>query len=114
MKISTFTTMTNPESRNDPWEEALLCYHSFSDEVIITGEDWPYEFKFDQIGKFFQQGFDLSGGDWVFRMDIDYFFHEKSIKNIRNKISKFNEYPAIFFHENYNSLHQIDTKLKQG
>jgi len=30
MKISIFTSMTNPEERNDPWEEALNCYKDFA------------------------------------------------------------------------------------
>ena len=43
--------MTNPEDRNDPWEEALNCYKDFADEVIVVGEDWPEEFLWDHIGK---------------------------------------------------------------
>ena len=39
--LSIFTTMTNPEKRNDPWREALDCYKDFADEVVITGQDWP-------------------------------------------------------------------------
>ena len=26
MKISIFTSMTNPEERQDPWKEAIQCY----------------------------------------------------------------------------------------
>ena len=44
MKISIFTTMTNPEERMDPWEEALECYKSFADEVVVVGEDFKEEF----------------------------------------------------------------------
>ena len=29
MKISIFTTMTNPDERMDPWKEALNCYKDF-------------------------------------------------------------------------------------
>ena len=47
--------MTNPDVRKDPWQEALTCYEDFSDELIIVGEDWPHEFKFDLIGKYFQK-----------------------------------------------------------
>ena len=42
-------------------------------------DDWPKEFKFDLIGKFYQKGFDESSGDWVLRMDIDYFFHQNNL-----------------------------------
>ncbi len=97
LRISTFTTMTNPEERNDPWKEALSCYESFSDEVVVVGNDWPKEFKFDLIGKFYQKGFDKSSGDWVLRMDIDYFFHEKNLDRIRTYLSKNSDAPAISF-----------------
>ena len=67
INLSVATTMTNPEDRNDPWKEALNCYNQIADELIIVGEDWPYEFKFDHIGKTFQKGFNKCSGDWVLR-----------------------------------------------
>ena len=84
MKLSIFTTMTDPESRMDPYREALKCYEEFADEVVIVGEDWPEEFSFDYIGKKFQEGFNKSTGDWVIRMDIDTFFHEIQHSRIKN------------------------------
>lgn len=95
--LSIFTSMTNPELRNDPWKEALECYKYFADEVVIVGKDWPYDFSWDYIGKTFQEGFDKSNSDWVMRMDIDYFLHEKHLKKIRQSIEKFSDYPAISF-----------------
>ena len=97
MNISTFTTMTNPEERGDPWKEALTCYESYSDEIIKVGLDWPYEFKFDIVGKFFQEGFNKSTGDWAFRMDIDYFFHEKDLNKLKRALKKNEDMPAIAF-----------------
>tara|TARA_A100001011_G_scaffold391567_1_gene477291 strand:+ start:36 stop:848 length:813 start_codon:yes stop_codon:yes gene_type:complete len=94
-KISIFTTMTNPEERMDPWKEAIQCYEDFADEVIVSGGDWPKEFKWDHIGKTFHEGFKKATGDWVIRMDIDYFLHEKSILRIKNGIKKYNDQPAI-------------------
>ena len=73
--------MTNPEERNDPWEEALNCYKDFADEVIV-GKDWPEEFLWDHIGKTFQQGLQTNG-DWAIRMDLDYFFHENDMSYIK-------------------------------
>jgi len=95
--LSIFTSMTNPDERNDAWEEALNCYEDLADEVVIVGENWPYEFKWDHIGKTFQEGYDKSKSDWVIRMDIDYFFHEKSFGLIRKAISKYNDYPVLSF-----------------
>lgn len=96
-KISIFTTMTDPEKRNDPWRESLNCYEDFADELVVVGKDWPKEFKWDIIGKIFQEGFDLSTGDWVIRMDLDYFFHEKDLTKLRTSLNKFNNYPAVSF-----------------
>ena len=57
--------MTDPESRNDPYKEALKCYEDLGDELIVVGKDWPKEFSFDLIGKIFHEGFDKCSGDWV-------------------------------------------------
>ena len=96
-KLSIFTTMTNPEDRKDPWKEALNCYEELSDEVIVVGEDWPEEFEWDYIGKTFQNGFNKCSGDWVIRMDLDYFFHEKDFSYIRKFLKKNINSPAVAF-----------------
>ena len=87
MKISIFTSYTDPERRMDPWKEALDCYKDFADEVVVVGENWKQEFSFDYIGKVFQEGFNKSKGDWVIKMDIDTIFHESDFYNLK-KISK--------------------------
>ena len=90
MKISIFTTMTNPEERMDPWKEATNCYEEFADEVIITGKDWPYEFTWDHIGKTFHEGFEKTSGEWAIRMDLDYFFHGATQTSIKTVLSLIN------------------------
>lgn len=97
MNITIFTSMTNPEERNDPWKEALECYRDIADEVIIVGEKWPEEFSFEFIGKVFQEGFDKSKGDWVIHMDIDNFFHEKDIIKLKKILLKCKDQPAVSF-----------------
>ena len=97
MKISIFTSMTNPEARRDPWNEALECYEDLGDEVIIVGKDWPEKFVWDHIGKTFQEGFDKSSGDWAIRMDLDYFFRKKDIVKIKSFLSKNMDYPVVAF-----------------
>ena len=97
MKISIFTTMTNPDERMDPWKEALNCYEDFADEVVITGQDWPDKFVWDHIGKTFQEGLDKSSGDWCIRMDLDYFFHQDDMEYIRNFLLQNSNYPAVAF-----------------
>tara|TARA_B100001250_G_scaffold13960_1_gene12218 strand:- start:36429 stop:37250 length:822 start_codon:yes stop_codon:yes gene_type:complete len=96
-QLSIFTTMTNPDKRMDPWKEALECYEYFTDNVVIVGKDWPQEFSFELIGEIFQQGFDKSNGDWVIRMDIDYFFHEKDKEKLINSLNKYPDQPALAF-----------------
>jgi len=97
LSLSIFTSMTDPDKRNDAWKEAINCYEDFADEVVIVGKDWPKEFSWDHIGKTFQEGFDKSTSDWVIRMDIDYFFHEKYKNRIRKAINKYNEFPVLAF-----------------
>jgi hypothetical protein len=96
-KLSIATTYTNPEERMDPWKEALACYEDLADEVVRAGQDWPYEFSWDYIGKTFNESFELATGDWVIRMDLDYFFHEKNFQGIRNILSKNFDKPAVAF-----------------
>lgn len=97
MSISIATTYTNPEKRCDPWKEAISCYEDFADEIIVTGQNWPYEFSWNLIGETFQEGFDQATSDWVLRMDIDYFLHEKYINKLRHVLNKYSEYPAVCF-----------------
>lgn len=112
--LTIFTSMTNPDERNDPWRQALQCYEQLADNVIVVGEKWPYEFSWDTIGKTFQEGFEKCESDWVIRMDIDYFFHEKDFLKIRNALSKFIKFPVVAFpqYQFFNPKnYQIKTRL---
>ena len=93
--LSIFTTMTNPETRNDPWREALSCYEFFANEVVVVGDDWPEEFTWDHIGKTFQEGYEKCTSDWVMRMDIDYFLHQKDKHKLYKTLEKYKDYPVI-------------------
>lgn len=97
MSLSIFTSMTNPDQRNDPWKEALECYDHFADEVVVVGEDWPDVFSWEHIGETFQKGYDKCTSDWVIRMDVDYFFHENDLNRLRKALVRFNNYPVIAF-----------------
>ena len=104
MKISIFTSMTNPELRNDPWEDSLKCYKEFADEVIVVGDKWPVEFVWNYIGTVFQEGFDQCTGDWVINMPLDYIFHEDDFPKIKKILSSSSSSPAVAFPQ-----HQIFT-----
>ena len=85
-------------------KEALNCFNDIADEVIVTGSDWPEEFTWSQIGKYFQQDSNESKGDWNIRMDIDYFFHEKDVNKLYDYLRKYNDFQYCVF-LNINSLH---------
>jgi glycosyltransferase involved in cell wall biosynthesis len=117
LKVSIFTTMKDPISRGDLFEEALQCFWEFADELVIVNgsEDddyifaeknvkvvnypWPEEFTWDFIGQQFQRGYEACSGDWVIHMDMDFLFHEKTFPQIRQALADHNEYPALSFYK---------------
>lgn len=117
MKISVFTTTTNPTVRGDNWQDAIRCYADLADEVIIIngGEDlgvnagfvlnnikiiqsdWPKEFDWPLIGQQFQRGYEAATGDWVIHADLDFIFHEKDFDKIRRAFTDNPNQPALTF-----------------
>lgn len=119
LKLSIFTTVTNPSIRGDNWRDALNCYQELADELIIIngGEDlglswykqpaggklgifdseWPKEFYWTFIGEQFQKGYEIASGDWVIHMDLDFLFHEKNFEKIRQACEENPEAPALSF-----------------
>src|SRR3990167_4861081 len=99
MKLSIFTTATNPIDRGD-LIEAITCFNEIADEVIYVdggnyrfdGErdiawfeapkmkevlcPWPKEFSWEFIGEQFQRGYEACTGDFVIHADLDFIFHE--------------------------------------
>ena len=108
ISLTIFTTMTNPDERNDPWEESINCYKEVADDVVVVGDDWPHEFDWKVFNKIYQGGFDKCSSDWVMRMDLDYFIHENDIPKLRN-ISISIKTNLQLYCLNINFLHQIDT-----
>ena len=120
MKISVFTSLTNPKQRGDLWKEALNCYAELADETVIIngavldndffirhnaypfkstqiGYEWPKEFSWEFIGQQFQRAYEACSGDWVIHADLDYIFHEKDYDKIREAFEKYNNEPALSF-----------------
>ena len=99
MKLSIFTTITNPEKRGDNMEDAINCYKDLADEVIIIdGKDtWPEEFSWELIGQHFQKGYEQATGDWVIHADLDFIFHENDFAAIRKAMEINNSEPALAF-----------------
>ena len=120
MKLSIFTTITDPTTRGDNWIDALDCYYDLADEVIVINgghervldkwykpkprkslgiiqSEWPQEFSWLLIGKQFQKGYEVASGDWVIHMDIDFLFHEKDFARIRQACEDNPNAPGLSF-----------------
>ncbi len=94
MKLSVFTTATDPEKRGDNYKDALACYEELADEIIVVNgsqidildqlhSPWPKEFGWPLIGQQFQRGYEACTGDWVIHADLDMIFHENDFDKIR-------------------------------
>lgn len=116
LKLSIFTTLTNPEKRSDLWREALACYRDLADELVIVDggnsydavekysniylyHEWPKEFSWPFIGEQFQRGYEACTGDWVIHCDLDMIFHERDFGRIREAFREYNSSPAISFYK---------------
>ena len=121
MKLSTFTTITDPIRRGDCVSPAMQCYADLSDEVIIidglaangkpthipdyTGKltavenEWLREFSWEFIGKQFQRGYEACTGDWVIHADLDFIFHERDFGKIKQALRDYPNSPAVSFYK---------------
>lgn len=110
MKLSIFTTATNPAQRGDTYNEALACYKDFADEVVVVNggqqitnhlniryvnRTWPIEFSWPFIGEQFQRGYKACTGDWCIRLDLDMLIHEQDFDAIREACANNNDQPAF-------------------
>lgn len=112
IRISIFTTITNPTENQYAWEEALNNYLSFADEVIVvdgesndgTKQDiliyqgmreklkvifshWPQDkWDWSELPKHINLGFEQCTGDVAIKMDIDYLIHEKDFEYLRKRL----------------------------
>lgn len=117
MKLSIFTTVSNPDGRGDNWKDALNCYLELADEVVAVDGDftngqvedhgslkfvnhrWPKEFDWAFIGQQFQRGYEAATGDWVIHADLDFVFHEKDFATIRAAMEAHPDAPALSFYK---------------
>jgi glycosyltransferase involved in cell wall biosynthesis len=118
MKISLFTTVTDPMERLDTFAEVLPSYRKLADQfVVVDGSkspnklekdfkkiwdkkinyEWPDEFSFEFIGQQFQRGYDACDGDWVIRLDCDFVFRDEDMQKVKQAINLARDYPAITF-----------------
>lgn len=120
MRLSVFTTITNPVRRQDPFAQAIDCYTEMADEVVVVDGDpthspmknitrfngkdiivvespWPKEFSWEFIGQQFQRGYEAATGDWVIHADIDFFFHERIFGVLRRRLQSITGPAAHFY-----------------
>lgn len=120
MKLSIFTTagyngITDQSLRHVNFENAMDCYTDLADEVILMNgapdsfligyreklkvldHDWHQEFDWPFIGQQFQRGYEAATGDWVIHADLDFIFHERDFKAIREVMEKHPNQPALSF-----------------
>lgn len=115
MKLSIFSTVSDPIRRGDCWLPAVQCYAELADEVILVNgsnketyhnmpsnvrmvdHTWPDEFDWSFIGQQFTRGYQACTGDWVLYADIDMIFHETDFSLIRRVFEDNPNQPAMTF-----------------
>lgn len=116
MKIVAFTMITDPEYRQDPWEEGIRqALEVFDEVVVIYGREedgkllfekfgpekpalyttympWPQpEWSWEELPKHLNAALEVVrslGADWAIKFDIDHFFHENDKRGIRDKLTQ--------------------------
>lgn len=116
LKLSIFTTITDPERRGDNYRDAVSCYEDLADEVVVVDGSqpwseftsttkvhhlWPQDFRWDFIGEQFTRGYEACTGDAVIHADLDFIFHEKDFEDIRAAAQRMldNNLPAMSFYK---------------
>lgn len=113
MKLSIFTTATNPIARGDTFNQAIDCYYDLADELVVVGSSktpmmikpdikiihskWPHEFSWEYIGQQFQRGYEACTGNWVIHADLDFIFHENDFEAIGRVLQDNSDQPAVSF-----------------
>ena len=110
MKLSAHCNVTNPEKMGYPYLESIRSFANLCDEVIVVdggttdgslekikeikkvriieGRKWERDFDWTVMPKNLQLGLEACKGDWAIKFDIDYIFHEKYIKELKDEIAK--------------------------
>lgn len=136
MKLSLFTTLTEPYRRGDNAGDALICYKELADEVVVINGGfnslraegvkeikylWKHDFDWAFIGQQFQRGYEACTGDWVLHSDIDFIFHENDFEAIRQACRDNPNAPAIsmwkyqfILPDRYNIKSRLVTLVNKG
>ncbi len=106
MKLSILTTISDPVSRQDQFLEALQCYRTLADEVIVVNGgkpvlfspaypnlkvvdmEWPKDWNWVELPKHLNFGKSHCTGDWIIKFDIDQIVHEKDFEKLITEIKR--------------------------
>lgn len=116
MRLSVFTTLSDPTKRGDLDLPALACYSALADEVVVVNgsrsdlkaevgkykiisHEWADDFDWKFIGEQFNRGYQACTGDWVIHCDLDFIFHEKDFGRIRRVLEENSHLPAMSFYK---------------
>lgn len=114
LKVSCFTTITNPILRQDPFMEAIKSYLAVFDEVVVVdggstdgslemlqalddkrlvilSEPWEEDWSFDRFTQNKNEGLYACTGDWAVLMDIDFLIKKEDGDNLRQALEQFPE-----------------------
>lgn len=116
MKIIAMTMVTNPDLREDPWQESISQMIDVFDEVVVVcgnnstmfqvGErfptvklapvlEWPQpEWSYEELPRHLNIGLQEArdwGADWIVKLDIDTLIHEEDESQMRAKLTHFKE-----------------------
>jgi len=108
--------ITDPVRREDKWKQAIDCYLSLADEVVVvygngkkdewllsstykdrvpSGKElkvvdvpWPYEWNWIELPRHLNIGLDECTGDFIIRFDIDQFMSKDEFSNLKQEIEK--------------------------
>lgn len=109
-KLSAHVNITNPLEMGYPYLESIKSFANLCDEVIVVdggsndgslkkikeiskvkiieGEKWEYDFDWKVMPRNLQIGLEACTGDWAFKFDVDYIFHEDNVKKMKDEIAK--------------------------
>jgi len=63
-------------------------------EIKIINSYWNDKFwTWDELGRHLDLGYQACTGDFTIKFDVDYLFHENYINNVREYLSRVDEYP---------------------
>lgn len=144
MKIAGLTMVTNPAYRQDPWREhvrqMLLC---FDVAIVVVGREddkqlfteayfsadelkrlhveylyWPQpEWSYEELARHLNVGMKIARlleMDWVIKLDVDTFVHERDRGHLRTKLFMFKENDVIAATFEKYQFFKVDRAYEKG